>query len=1081
MNSRQPPLLREALLLALCYAGAALLALYLTRQPSSMANLWPANAIACAFLVMHPLRRWPLLLLAVALTNIACELLFGDALRVALYFTAVNLCEIALAAWLVQRCGMASAFTDNPRALLTILLNGCFWPALAGASLGALALSQMQMGSYRDLWLSWFASACTGAVAVLPLALIWRQRGSAALLAALDPLLTPALLMLSMGVSILALLFLPFPFVYLSVPLILTALYLNVINVALFNLCVALLVSALLSFGYFIPPPFIAQWQHLLLYLPILVVMLPALLLASSLQQARLRESDFRISEQRFRGALAFAGTGVALANSQGQICEANSRLCEMFGYPRAQLLGMHHLDLSHPDDRTSSHDKLAELLAGEIAYYALDKRLLRHDGQPFWAHVTVAHLPGHDGADELIVQIDDINDKVEAQHKLNLLRIAAEKANRTKSEFLANMSREIRTPMNGVLGIAHLLGNTELNATQRKYLDMLRDAGKSLLAVISDILDFSKIEAGRLQLEPVRFELQELLRQMASLMTLLAGNRDVELLIQVTPEVPQQLHADRQRLQQVLVNLVANAIKYTQQGEVELRIELQASGEGRQLLFSVIDTGIGMSQTQLNNLHEVFTQEHASQSRRHTDVGLGLEISARLVELMGGRMAVRSTPSQGSAFQFSLPLANHLDGPPLPDLPEQFHGLRVLLVDDNQKSRQILLQLLESLHCQVDQADSGSVAHLLLQQAGAAQQPYDLLLVDWNMAELNGLQTLAMLAESSPTALPPSLLMVNAFAREHLTANGRQLPVNDLLLKPVIRSSLLGALQEILSQPHTTPSSEPAPRRELQAMRILLVEDNLLDQIVTQGILEQQGARLTLASDGRHAIDLLRQQPEAFDLVLMDVQMPGMDGITATRIIRQDLRLRLPVVAMSAGVSHAERAECEQAGMDLFIAKPVDISALLSNLKRLRYTPGDLKTIGAHLPLPGESSALLAVDTLDLLCTVNPQMRQSLRALVKELIARGNEPLRQTAQALQEGREADAISLIHTLRGSLGSLGAISLPPMSLRLEDAIRRGDQAQIELQLQLLDNELDGLLRAFNDWLRQRTLGRQETIE
>ncbi|UUY09909.1 response regulator [Pseudomonas sp. J452] len=1080
MNSRQPPLLREALLLALCYASSALLALYLTRQPSSMANLWPANAIVCAFLVMHPLRRWPLLLLAVALTNIACELLFGDPLRIALYFTAANLCEATLAAWLVQRCGLASAFTDNPRALLAVLLNGCFWPVLAGASLGALLLGQGHMGSYRDLWLGWFASACTGAVAVLPLALIWRQRGSAALLAALDPLLTPALLMLSMGVSILALLFLPFPFVYLSVPLIFTALYLNVINVALFNLCVALLVSALLSFGYFLPPPFIAQWQNLLLYLPILVVMLPALLLASSLQQARLRENDFRVSEQRFRGALAFAGTGVALANAQGQICEANSRLCEMFGYPRAQLLGMHHLDLSHPDDRTSNHDKLAELLAGEIAYYALDKRLLRHDGQPFWAHVTVARLPGHAGADELIVQIDDIHDKVEAQHKLNLLRIAAEKANRTKSEFLANMSREIRTPMNGVLGIAHLLGNTELNATQRKYLDMLRDAGKSLLAVISDILDFSKIEAGRLQLEPVQFELQELLRQMASLMTLLAGNRDVELLIQVAPDVPQQLQADRQRLQQVLVNLVANAIKYTQQGEIELRIERQASGEEQQLLFSVTDSGIGMSQTQLNNLHEVFTQEDASQSRRHADVGLGLEISARLVELMGGRMDVRSTPSQGSAFQFSLPLAT-LDEPPLPDLPEQLHGLRVLLVDDNQKSRQILQQLLESLHCRVDQADSGSVAQLLFQQADTTQQPYDLLLVDWNMAELNGLQTLALLAQSSATALPPSLLMVNAFAREHLTSNGRQLPVSDLLLKPVTRSSLLGVLQETLSQPNTAADSrEPAPRRELQAMRILLVEDNLMDQIVTQGILEQQGARLTLASDGRHAIELLRQQPEAFDLVLMDVQMPGMDGITATRIIRQELRLRLPVLAMSAGVSHAERDECERAGMDLFIAKPVDVSALLSNLKRLRYTPGDLKSISPHLPLPGESSTLLAVDTLDLLCTVNPQMNQTLRALVKELITRGNEPLRQTTKALQEGREADAIGLIHNLRGSLGSLGAVSLPPISLRLEDAIRRGDQAQIELQLQLLDNELDGLLRAFDDWLRQKTLGRQETI-
>ena len=1058
-------ILPSAVLLALCYWALAMLALSLTRLPNSVASIWLANAVACAFLVYAQRRHWPALLLAVAVGNTAAELLFGDRLEVALFFSLANVIEISLAAWLVQRSQLADQFNQSPSAMARVMLSAGTVPVMAGASLGAAGLSLMGVGNYAELWLVWFASSCTGMVAMLPLALMWRRHGTWGLLEQFDLLTTSALLLIALSLSILTLLYLHFPFVYLTVPLVLVALYMNAANVALFNSSMAILISIMISLGYFLPPPFTETWQSLLLYLPILVMLIPALLLAASMEQGRIREQAFRLSERRFRGALEFAGTGFCLTTRDGVITEANVRLCEMLGYTRQELIGKRNTDVSHPGDIDISRSKAESLLAGHCNYYSLDKRFLRRSGEMFWAHMTVSLLPGQESDGEAIIQIDDISEVIETQRKLNQLRIAAEKANRTKSEFLANMSHEIRTPMNGVLGITQLLEKTELNATQHQYLDMLRNAGKSLLSVINDILDFSKIEAGHLQLNPSEFDVEQLLCHTSSMMMVLAGNKEIELLIEVDPQAPGRILADRHRVEQVLVNLVGNAVKFTEQGEIELSIRLQSTTEGAWLRFAVRDSGIGIDPAQQSKLFQAFEQVDSSMTRQYGGTGLGLAISKRLVQLMGGQIGVTSTVGLGSTFWFSLPLQQV--NPP-PTFEQVLAGMPVLLIEPSPHNRNNLQQLLEQLGGTVTAIADANAAPDLLKKARHLEMPYQLIVLD----PIGGNIHLHPLTDPGGP-LPPTLQMVNAFARERLAQPATQ----SLLLKPVTRTSLLRTLEEVLVQDDPASSAAAASHAETPALagrHLLLVEDNPLNQVVARGILEQMGASLTVVGDGQQAVDILQAQPAAFELVLMDVQMPVMDGFTATRLIRQQLHLSLPVLAMSAGVTSSEREQCIEAGMNDFIAKPISSDTLLETLlKHLARPPGSEPTTRAATPAE-PASVIFAAAALDQLCASSPLMHQTLAGLVLEILQRGNAPMEEARQAWEQNRPLDVARIVHTLRGGMGTLGAVSLPELTLRLEDAIKQGELAQAEQMLSQLEEEFGLLLEAFARWLEANPL-------
>ncbi len=501
-----------------------------------------------------------------------------------------------------------------------------------------------------------------------------------------------------------------------------------------------------------------------------------------------------------------------------------------------------------------------------------------------------------------------------------------AQTANAAKDVFVANMSHELRTPMNAVLGMAHLLGTTGMSPEQGRYLEMIRASGQSLLGILNDILDFSKMQAGKVEMHPVRFHLDEVLHALATIMSVSAGDKDLELCIGVEPDVPRALVGDALRLQQILVNLAGNAIKFTESGEVSVRVELVAR-QPLTLGFTVRDTGIGMSEEQLARLFSPFTQGDLSTTRRFGGTGLGLTISKGLIELLGGDIEVRSKSGAGSEFRFTLPMT---EADEAPAARPAAGGLHLLVVDDNQTSRSFISKTVEAWNWACDSVASGPEALERL-RGGAA---YDAVLVDWHMPGMDGVETIKAI-EGMDGASVPVVCMLNAYGRGKLMQEMAAVPTSAYLTKPVTSSSLFDAVQTALAQRKSGAPcvAEALPSQELSGVRLLLVEDNAINQNVAKGILEQAGAVVAVAENGAVAVELLRG--ERFALVLMDVQMPVMDGFTATRLIREELRLRLPVIAMTAGVMESEREECIAAGMDDFIAKPIDVEQMFETIQR--------------------------------------------------------------------------------------------------------------------------------------------------
>ena len=495
-----------------------------------------------------------------------------------------------------------------------------------------------------------------------------------------------------------------------------------------------------------------------------------------------------------------------------------------------------------------------------------------------------------------------------------------AQSANSAKDAFVANMSHELRTPMNAVLGMAHLLGTTSLSAEQSRYLEMIRASGQSLLGVLNDILDFSKMQAGKVEPHPVRFKLDDVLHSLAAIMSVSAGDKDLELCIGVEPDVPRTLVGDALRLQQVLINLAGNAIKFTERGEVSVLVERVARAP-LMLRFCVRDSGIGMSEEQLSRLFSPFTQGDLSTTRRFGGTGLGLTISKGLIELLGGTIHVKSAAGEGSEFQFTLPLKADDDAEPA-RAPLARH---VLLVDDNRTSRSYIGKIIQAWNWTSDSVASGEEALKLLH----AGRSYDLALIDGHMAGGDGLEIMRALAPV------PVICMVNAYARGKLMQQMASASAAAFLTKPVTSSSLFDAMQTALAQSQSGVDGAPAVPQPaaLHGAHILLVEDNPINQAVAKGILEQAEATVTVADNGRAAIDLLRAG--GYDMVLMDVQMPVLDGFNATRMIREELGLTLPVIAMTAGVMESEREQCIAAGMDDFIAKPIDVEHMFSTMLR--------------------------------------------------------------------------------------------------------------------------------------------------
>jgi two-component system sensor histidine kinase/response regulator len=776
-----------------------------------------------------------------------------------------------------------------------------------------------------------------------------------------------------------------------------------------------------------------------------------------------------RQSSERLQGILDASPVGVAIT-TDNVARFTNPRMEEMF----ALRVGSDVPDLYVvPGQRNALMDQLDR--EGIVRDFGV--RLRGPDGEIRDSLTTLMHME-YDGQEGVLAWVVDVTELKKIQTALSEAKVAAEDATKVKAEFLANMSHEIRTPMNAVIGLAHLCLRTDLSAKQRDYVGKIHNAGTSLLSIINDILDFSKIEAGKLDIENVTFEIDSVMSNISTMVSQKIQDKDLELLFNISPDIPHILLGDPLRLGQVLINLLGNAVKFTERGEICLIGELlERTGNKVKLRFSVKDTGIGMTKEQANRLFQAFSQADTSTSRKYGGTGLGLVISKRLVELMGGSIWVVSEPGQGSTFSFTGWFGLS-EAAPLRVVPTRLGSLKTLIVDDNASAREVLEDLLATVGGEIEQVASGAEAIDAVKQADAVR-PFDLVLLDWRMPGLDGVETARRIRADSSLKRVPAIVIVTAFGREEVHAEAEGAGVDGFLVKPVNRSMLVDMLVEIFAPEQRAAAREAitATSYDLNGLRVLLVEDNAINQQIAVELLEGVGVSIDVANNGREALNMLLADggDTRYDLVLMDLQMPEMDGYQATTHIRATPSLAgLPILAMTAHATAEERDRCLAAGMRGHIAKPVDPELLYRTLLQF-HRSGQAARASKSVERFSHSAALPQIAGLDVADGLN-RVAGNVK-LYRSLLAQFADQQVDTVSAIRVSlaREdfASAERLMHTLKGVSGNLGAKVLSGLAAELERSLRDRNARSLEAGLSGIAPELARLMEAIRNFLAAGT--------